>query len=323
MNVQCIAILSDIHYASAAEQERRDYESRGISNPLMRLALRLYRRYIWLRNPCAQNHLLDQFLSRAGEPDLVIANGDYSCNTAFVGVSDEASRESAAECLSKLRSRFGSRFLATYGDHELGKFSMVGQQGGMRLASWHAARNHLGLKPFWTCEAGNYLLMGVVSSLIALPAYEPETMPEERACWRQLRQEHLEQITTAFHGLAAGQKVLLFCHDPTALPFLAREDAVRSRLSQIEQTVIGHLHSPLILWKSQVLAGMPHVSFLGNTVRRLSGALRDARHWKPFRVRLCPSLAGIELLKDGGFLTLELDPSGKEQGRFLRHRIHR
>jgi hypothetical protein len=323
MKRQRILILSDIHYASSAEQERSGYESRALANPLSRLALRLYRNHIWLRNPTAQNHLLEQFLSRAENPDLVIANGDYSCNSAFIGVSDDAARQSASECLEKLRSRFGAKFRATYGDHELGKFSMVGGQGGMRLDSWHAAQRDLGLEPFWKLEVGKYLFLGVVSSLIALPVYEPETLQEERALWRQLREEHLDQIGRAFHGLAPGQKLILFCHDPTALPFLARLERVSSRFSQIEQTIIGHLHSPLIFWKSRLLAGMPHIRFLGNTVRRLSGALRDARHWKPFHVRLCPALAGIELLKDGGFLSLDLDLAGREPARFSRHRIHR
>ena len=92
---------------------------------------------------------------------------------------------------------------------------------------------------------------------------------------------------------------------------------------QIEQTIIGHLHSPLILWKSRVLSGMPILRFLGHSVQRFSTALREARHWKPFKVRLCPSLAGIELLKDGGYYSMELDDSGSVPARFIRHRLPR
>jgi len=90
-----------------------------------------------------------------------------------------------------------------------------------------------------------------------------------------------------------GQRVLLFCHDPTALPFFMARSSVRSRLGQIEQTVIGHLHSKLVFWNSKMLAGMPVIRFFGHTAQRMSTALHEARRWKPFHVRLCPSLAGI------------------------------
>jgi hypothetical protein len=116
---------------------------------------------------------------------------------------------------------------------------------------------------------------------------------------------------------------LLFCHDPTALPFLWRDETVRPKLSQVEQTIIGHLHSNLIFWKSRWLAGMPTIPFLGHTTKRLSTALREARYWRPFNVRLCPSLAGVELLKDGGFYTAELDSDARQPARFQLHRIAR
>jgi hypothetical protein len=57
-----------------------------------------------------------------------------------------------------------------------------------------------------------------------------------------------------------------------------------------------------------MLAGMPQVRFLGNAVRRMTGALREARNWRPFKPRLCPALSGIELLKDGGYARIEVDP---------------
>jgi hypothetical protein len=52
---------------------------------------------------------------------------------------------------------------------------------------------------------------------------------------------------------------------------------------------------------------------------RLSSALREARFWKPFKVLLCPSLAGIELLKDGGFYTCQFEPGSKQALRFQLH----
>ena len=296
-----LAVVSDIHYASAAEQARgNDYELRDISN-----------------------HLLDQFLARAECADYVIANGDYSCNSAFVGVSDDAACQSARECLDKLRQKFGANLRANFGDHELGKLSFFGGQGGMRLASWHRATRELGLEPFWRLDIGRYVLMGFVSSLVAMPVFEPDTLPAERPEWERLRQEHFAAILNAFSGLKRDQRVLLFCHDPTALPFLWREDAVRGRLPQIEQTIIGHLHSNLIFWQSRMLAGMPQIGFMGHTPKRLTTALREARYWRPFKVRLCPALGGIELLKDGGFYAVKLDAEANAPLRFEFHRLGR
>ncbi len=293
---------------------------RYIANPLLRLALKLYRRYIWLRDPLGQNHLLDRFLEAAPSDSLaVVANGDFSCDTAFVGVSDEAARQSAELCLQKLRSRFGSGLQTVIGDHELGKISMVGNVGGLRLASWFRAQE-LGFVPFWQRKFGSWRMIGVTSSLVALPVYEPETLSPERAAWNELRNAHLQEIRNAFDAVRPDEKLILFCHDPSALPFLGREPAIQRRLDQLEVTIIGHLHSPLLLWKSRWLAGMPVIGFLGNTVRRLTAALRDAREWRPFKVTLCPSLSGVQLLKDGGYLTLELDAPAP--GRLAIRRFH-
>ena len=319
-----LGILSDIHYASKAEQARgNDYEWRAIVNPMLRTLVRLYRRFIWMHAPLNQNYFLDDFIQRAGSVDYVIANGDYSCNSAFVGVSDDAACASARECLDKLRQKFGARLRANFGDHELGKISFFGGQGGMRLASWQRARENLGLEPFWQLNIGNYALIGLVSSLVALPVYEADALPAERAEWWQLREQHLAEIRAAFAALRPSQHVLLFCHDPTALPFLWREETIRARLPQIEQTLIGHLHTHLVLWQSRILAGMPKITFLGHTPTRMSTALGQARYWRPFKIRLCPALAGIELFKSGGYYTAELDPEAKIPIRFHWHRLSR
>lgn len=246
-------------------------------------------------------------------------NGDYSCDSGFVGLSDEASYQSAEECLEKLRRRFGSSLHLTLGDHELGKMSLFGGRGGLRLASWHRAVDGLGLRPFWEIQLGRHVVMGVTSSLVALPVYEPETLPEERADWFDLRAEHLDRIRQAFANLRQEQRVILFCHDPTALPFLWRDDLIRSKLDHLSVTIIGHLHSELLLWQSRLLAGMPAIRGFGNSVRRMSEALSEARHWPSFRVRLCPALSGIELLKDGGYFDLELDLDGREPLEFRFH----
>jgi predicted MPP superfamily phosphohydrolase len=316
-----ILILSDIHYAGAAERERGWRESQFVSSPLLQLGLRAYRHFVWRRDPFAHNYLLDRFLQEAPTADFVVGNGDYSCDSAFVGLSDEPSFQSADECLQKLRKEFGQKLHLTIGDHELGKTSLFGGQGGMRLASWRRVREELKLPGFWQVEAGCYIVMGVTSSLLALPVYRPETLPEERAAWEDLRDVQCEAIRKAFESLHPSQRVILFCHDPTALPFLWRDDCVRSRIEQIDATVIGHLHSEFYMLNSRLLSGMPTLHIFGTAIRRMSAALNEARHWKPFKVRLCPSLAGIQLLKDGGYLRLELDPNGRRPPEFRLHRL--
>jgi len=319
-----IAILSDVHYAGAAEQARgRDYELRRIANPLLRGLARLYRHCIWMRNPFAQSPQLERFLNAVGAVDAVVANGDYSCDSDFVGLSDPAAFQSAQACIGKLRARFGDRIRFTLGDHELGKLPLFGNHGGMRLASWTRATETLGLPPFWSITVGRYVLIGVTSSLLALPAHQADTLPAEWPEWSKLRAAHLAAIRAAFDALKPEQRVLLFCHDPTALPFLGREESVRRRLPQIEQTIIGHLHTRLILWKSRRLAGMPRIRFLGQAVGRFTAALHEAHHWRPFRVRLCPALSGIELLNDGGYYIVELDPAAKMPAKFTFHPLPR
>lgn len=319
-----LAILSDIHYACDAEQARGDdYEYRSVRNPFVRAAFQLYRHLIWMRHPLRHNAQLDRFLTDVRDVDYVVANGDYTCGTGGTGISDDAAMQSARECLGKLRAKFGDRLLLNFGDHELGKLSVFGDHGGIRLESWRRGTEELGLTPFWRLDLGSYVLLGVTSSLVALPVFFPDMLTEERPAWEKLREAHLNEIRTAFATLQPHQRVLLFCHDPTALPFLGREDAVRARLPQLEQTIIGHLHSNLYLWKSRLLAGMPVIRCLGPTVRRMSTALKEARHWQPFRVRLCPSLAGIELLKDGGYFTMELDDTAPSPPRFTFHPLPR
>jgi hypothetical protein len=107
------------------------------------------------------------------------------------------------------------------------------------------------------------------------------------------------------------------------LPFLGQLEPVRSRLAQVERTIIGHLHSNLFLWKSRLLSGMPAISFCGHSVRKFSRALNQAKEWRPFRILLCPSLAGIELLKDGGWYTATLHLDGNPPAQFDFHRIRR
>jgi hypothetical protein len=159
--------------------------------------------------------------------------------------------------------------------------------------------------------------------LIALPANQSDALPEEWPEWLHLRAIHLAEIRNAFNALQLKQRVILFCHDPTALPFLWREESVRQRLPQIEQTIIGHLHTRLILWKSRMLSGIPPIRFLGHSVHKFTSALHEAHYWWPFRERLCPALSGIELLNDGGYLTMEIDPAANRPAQFTFHPLPR
>jgi len=316
-----LCVVSDIHYAGPAEQARRGYEDRAVANPLLRLGLWTWRRYFWLRDPFAHNHRLDWFLEQAAGADFVVANGDYSCDSAFIGVADDAAFASAQECLGRLRTAFGDRLETAIGDHELGKTSFFGGAGGVRFASWERTVRELRIPPFWSRRAGRYVLLGVTSNLLALPVFDPDILPNERPAWERERAAHLAEIRAAFGALNTEDRVLLFCHDPTALPFLHDEAVVRERLGQIELTLVGHLHSPFVLWQGRQLAGVPRVNWLGNTVRRYTNALSRARVWRAFNVRLCPSPAGIQLLKDGGFLRLELDPEAQQPARIIQERM--
>jgi hypothetical protein len=314
-----ILVASDFHYAGPAERQRHDFEARGIPKPFLRQIARIYRRFVWLHRPLEHYVQLDRLLHSAGQADLAVVNGDYSCDTGFVGISDDAAFASAQECLAKLRARFGAQLAATIGDHELGKLSLFGGVGGMRLASWERATKDLELRAIWELRLGRYVLIGVTSSLLALPVYECEALPGEMAGWRRLREEHLQAIKEVFRHLHADDRVLIFCHDPTALPFLGEVEAVQSRFAQIERTIIGHLHSPKVLTASQLLAGMPAIGFLGNTARRMTTALRRAQAWAPFKVCLCPSPSGCQLFKDGGFLTMQLDPTAQQPVQIKSH----
>jgi len=314
-------ILSDIHYASAAEKARVDYCYRSITSPRVRLLVRLYRHFFWQRDPFAHNHLLDKFIHAAKDADLVIANGDYACDSGFIGLADDPTLQSATECLAKLRAQFGHRLYAVIGDHELGKKPLGAEAGGMRLESFRRSRDALALKPFWTLTLDNYVLIGITATLLALPVLQGELLENETDQWHMLLARHIEEIRRTFSDLLPSQRAILFCHDPTALPYLSQIPEVRAKLPQVERTIIGHLHSDLVLFKSRLLCGMPVINCLGHTPQRISRALRQARQWTPFNVTLCPALPGIQLLKDGGYLSIDLDPSAKAPARFHKHRL--
>jgi len=319
-----ILLCNDLHYAGPTELLRGDdFRFASVTNPLVRLPLRFIRSVLWSNNPSRENEQLDRLLRTAGEPDLVIVNGDLACDAASLGVADAATLESARACIAKLRERFSAPLYFTIGDHELGKLTLLGERGGLRLESWRRCVGELGLKPFWQIERGDFVLLGVTSTLLALPEFLRDALAEEKGEWAALRETHLQEIRAAFAALNPSQRVLLFCHDPTALPHLLAEPAVQSRLGQIEFTFIGHLHSPAIFRLSGWLTGLPAIGFLGANLRRITSALNGARQWKRLRARLCPAPLGLALLNDGGFLTVELDAEAHAPAQFQFHPLRR
>jgi hypothetical protein len=316
-----LLVVSDPHFAGPGEQQRRGYEARAIRGLFQRTLAKAWRRWFWLREPMDHNDKLDAILRRNPDPDIVVANGDYTVNSAFIGISDDAACESAELCLAKLRDAYGNRLLAGIGDHELGKHSLFGGVGGPRFESWTRVGSRLGLTPWWRRDFGHYSFIAVPSTLVALPVFEPELLTHEIPLWHAERHRVLGEIAAAFATIPREQQIVLFCHDPTALPFLREVPEVSACLSQLEATVIGHLHTPAILGLARKLAGLPEIRWAGSTARRYSGALRKARSWDAFRIQFCPSPAGVEAFKDGGWLTAEFDPAGVDRPRWTRHRL--
>lgn len=321
-----LLVLSDIHFAGEAERARGHPRDALPANFPQRLLMRVWDQLCWMRDPRAHSHLLDRFLESAearAPADWVVGNGDFALNGCGLGVSDDAVLASARQSLGRLREWFGARLLATIGDHELGKLGFVGGAGGMRLASWPRVVGELGLKPFWQLDLGCYALLGVTSSLIGFDLLRHDALAAEVRGWEELRAAHVAEVRAAFGQLSAGRRVVLFCHDPSALPFLLEVPEVCARLAQVELTVVGHLHSEFILQQVRRLAGFPRIGWLGATVRHWTYGLSGARCWKDFNVALCPALAGIEWDKLGGWLTLQLDLDGREPARVFRHELRR
>src|SRR5437764_366614 len=125
---------------------------------------------------------------------------DVGCSSGFMGRGQgegrccfQLARLDCNEALGDTTPAPG-RHDVPIGDHELGKMSLFGGKGGFRLASWRRATTELALQPFWRTEIGNYVLIGLTSSLLAFPVYEPEALLEERKDWAALREAHLVEV---------------------------------------------------------------------------------------------------------------------------------
>ncbi len=303
-----ILILSDIHYACEKERARGDFRTKGVANPVARFLVGRWSEWLWEGDPFARNEAFHRFLERDFHADLVVANGDYSVDSGFIGMADPAAHESALFVLRSLKKKFGDRLHSIVGDHELGKVSPDGGRGGMRLEAFRKSLALPTVHSQWRMAIDNLVLLGVNSTLLAIPVLERDMLPTERGEWDQHRLEHLEWIATEFESLKPDQRIILFCHDPTGIPYLHRIEAVASRLDQVEHTVIGHLHSRWILNAAGKLAGFPRIRHLGAGVERVSRGLNESACWKDYSILFCPALDGIKW-HSGACLMLDIDPS--------------
>jgi len=71
---------------------------------------------------------------------------------------------------------------------------------------------------------GRFVLIGVTSSLIALEVLKTDALSAEMDEWKRLRAEHMTALREIFARVQANERIILFCHDPTALPFLAKSN---------------------------------------------------------------------------------------------------
>jgi hypothetical protein len=139
-----IAIVSDIHYSCELERQRYDFEKYGVPNPFFRFIAKLYRRFVWLKDPLNHYYKLDLFLKKVGNPDFAIALGDYTCDTAFIGIADELSLTSAKECLGKLQSNLAKTLKPLSATTNLVNKSLW-RYWSLRLASYNRLLLNLGL----------------------------------------------------------------------------------------------------------------------------------------------------------------------------------
>ena len=307
-----ILIVSDIHYASSQEKLENENNLKIIQNPFFKIIAIIFRNFFWMKDPFAHNGKLLHFLAAAPDADMVIACGDYSCGTGHIGVMHPSAKASVLTCLNLFKERFGCRFLPICGDHEIGKKGLFSDKGGFRLTSWDICQEELKIRHLWHRQIGIYHLIGISSPPIILSNALKEILAEEKEQWQQLRKKYMKEIETHMCMVPSNEKIIFFCHDPTALPYLKESPIINHLLERkrITLTIVGHMHTDIILKVSRILSGMPAIHFLGNSISRMSSALHQAKVWKEFNMVLCPSLAGCQWAKDGGWLELNLEENG-------------
>ncbi len=322
-----LSVISDIHVLGPGEHEfDRDLfvelgAQRHWVNATWRRILHRIRRRFWNWHPEFRRACFLRALEEieAYHPDWVVANGDYGGDTHGVGLSDEATYESAAGVITLIREIFPDRCHFIFGDHDIGKYSTGKRQGGIRLASLDLGEQRLGIRSFWHEQIDDFDLIGINSSLITLDYFLPEALTEEIPEWQRRRQQHEEQLIETFEQLPDSARVILFCHDPSALGLLIHNPAVKARLEQIELTILGHLHEPRLLTLMQRLPQLPSWRPRYPVARIITEGIRSARTWTAFKPIVCPSPFGAGHHISGGVLFIEKDTHGHLMTR--RHRI--
>ena len=325
-----LAIISDVHVLGPTEIARANQSFASLRDDPHALRRKWRRGLYRVRRRLWNGHLEwrhTAFLRALEEvedfqPEWVIANGDYGGDYGGVGLSNEATYDSAALVVQLIRQRFPERARFVFGDHDLGKYSTVLREGGIRLSSLERGETQLGIPSFWHEVDDAVHLIGLNSSLFTLEHFLPEALLEEVPEWRRRQALHLEHVSEAFARLPRQAQVILFCHDPSALETLAQLPVVQRRLPQIALTVIGHLHSPTLLWVARRAARLGSRWNPRYPVARIiSKGLAGARSWELFRPVVCPSTFGTGHHVAGGLLLVERNKQGKLVAH--RRRVHR
>lgn len=325
-----LAVISDVHVLGPTEIARANQSFASLRDDPHALRRKWRRGLYRVRRRLWNGHLEwrhTAFLRALEEvedvqPEWVIANGDYGGDYGGVGLSNEATYDSAALVVRLIRQRFPERARFVFGDHDLGKYSTVLRSGGIRLDSLERGESQLGIPSFWHEVDEGVHLIGVNSSLFTLDLFLPEALAADVPELKRRREAHLAQVREAFERLPARAEVVLFCHDPSALDFLARLPVVQRRLPRVALTIIGHLHSPTLLWLARRAARLTKPWNPRYPVARIiTQGLAGVHSWEQFHPVVCPSTFGTGHHVAGGFLLVERDPDGKLVAR--RRRIHR
>lgn len=324
-----LAVISDIHVLGPVEMARANESyvelaqqghawRRRWRRGLYRVRRRLWNGHLEWRHTAFLRALdeVEEF-----EPEWIIANGDYGGDYGGIGLSDEATFDSAALVVKVIRDRFPRQSRFIFGDHDLGKFSTVLREGGIRLGSLEVGEQKLGIPSFWHEVDEDVHLIGVNSSLFTLDLFLPEALADEVPEWKRRRDEHIALVARALEGLPSSGRVVLFCHDPSALTALSQIPIVRRRMRQIELTVIGHLHSPTLLRLARYASRLSRLKLRYPVARIVAHGLEGARSWDLFHPVVCPSTFGTGHHLAGGLLFIEKDADGRLVAR--RQRVHR
>ncbi len=322
-----IAVISDIHVLGPRElaAARQAHAALGDDvSPMVgrwRRGLHRVRGRLWngrleLREP-AFRHALARLLEY--DPEWIVANGDFAADYGGVGLSDDATFESAAGAVQLMRELFARRCKFVFGDHDIGKYSTELRGGGIRIDSLERGEKALGIPSFWHVVDEDFHLIGVNSSLFNLELFLPEALIDEVPEWKRRRAEHIEHVRHAFDGLPRHARVILFCHDPSALTLLAQVPVVQRRIAHIELTVVGHLHSPSLLKFAKFAAkSTKNWNPKYPVARIIARSLEGVKTWAQFNPVVCPSTFGTGHHVGGGLLLIEREADGTLVTRRLR-----